>query len=799
MAVKGIVTDLYCEFTVTNRSDMRLRVDDVHSEHGSWSWDDGGNRVIWPGESKHYTAKDPDWAAYGSEGTVRFRDDAGATFTIRYCCSYGKGGNYGVVSQASPLLDVTLRFANTRPPRNAGKDWGSATAPLNGHPLGILIYIESRNPKRSLKILTYNTHLFKGSNAAAAQPSLVQMDDERASEILRKVVETGADIVCLEEVWSLNFQHEVTRRFAQEYPYFYIAPDNTVKTQWWEDWLNWVLPVLLMGVTGGWSIYYMIGNIVAAGQGYNSLSEMLRNSLSNTSGLLLASRFPLNNVEFTMYEGLHGDDQLAKKGVIAFTALVAAERDIPLSLRVGMTHCPTDIGDALRVIETVAAPKAMQDDHLDRILLGDFNLHRTNDSEYSRLNGVVMGASDITEKYLPKMADSYTDWQFGNSLTWLIDRQREPRAPSAGQDRIDYVYFAPRTGGSPFLRSTKVSVFHDWELDYEFNAFGKTFEKLTLSDHYPVLAEFEIVSRGTDPFKDFKMHAATALSLGEVEAGSYALAVAPADGDQGICDLYCIKQKNSPSNKIELHIANAKTAYSSWKSEVLTPLSDPRGFIAYLIGDYLSRNVKDLYCLKAAENTKRLEIHVVNGASRYSDFLFQRTTPIALAGLENFDFVLGNFDGGGRPDLFCIKRRGTDTNQVEIHVLSGADQYQSFLYQSALPLSVAEAEAGKYQFAAARYRRPAGNADLLLLKRANTASGKMEASVLDGTNHFATYLLQDRATALTAADSLNFEFRAGNLSGVGGTNDYDYRTNAALYCLKRRNTGSGRLEVHVLV
>jgi hypothetical protein len=144
-------------------------------------------------------------------------------------------------------------------------------------------------------------------------------------------------------------------------------------------------------------------------------------------------------------------------------------------------------------------------------------------------------------------------------------------------------------------------------------------------------------------------------------------------------------------------------------------------------------------------------------------------------------------------------RPGTDTNQVEIHVLSGADEYQSFLHQSGLPLSVAEAEAGKYQFAAARYRRPAGNADLFLLKCANTASGRMEASVLDGTNHFATYLLQNQATPLTAADSLNFEFRAGNLSGVGGTNDYDYRANAALYCLKRRNTESGRLEVHVLV
>jgi hypothetical protein len=161
MEVKGII-NLYCEFTVVNRSDMWVHVDAVHPEHGSW--DDGGNpRSIRPGRSEQYTAKDPPLVAYGSEGSVSFRDDAGATFTIRYCCSYGKGGNYGVVSQASPLLDVTLRFANDRPPRDAGKDWGSATAPLNGHPLGILTYIEPRSVRRSLKVLTYNTHLFKPS------------------------------------------------------------------------------------------------------------------------------------------------------------------------------------------------------------------------------------------------------------------------------------------------------------------------------------------------------------------------------------------------------------------------------------------------------------------------------------------------------------------------------------------------------------------------------------------------------------------------------------------------------------
>ncbi len=798
--VQGIGVDLYCEFRLINRSSLRLRVGGIHCDHGEWDWDEGGNRPIWPGETKRYTAKDV-FGLYGSEGTVTFRDDAGGVFAIRYCCSFGKGGNYAILSRVSPLLDVTLRFANATPPEQATKTWGSAQAPTGGHPLGILVFVEPRAIKTSLKVLTYNTHLFKGSNAAAVQPSLVQKDDERREEILKQVIKTDADVVCLEEVWALDFQREITRKFAEAYPYFYVAPDNTVKTEWWEDWLNWVLPVLLAGITGGWSMFYLIGNVIALGQGYSSLTEMMRNSLSNTSGLLLASRLPLEDLQFTMYEGLSGEDKLAKKGLITFTVMAAVDRDVALPVRMGMTHCPTDITDALRVVQTVAAPKTMQDDHMDRILVGDFNLHFTNKSEYDRLNGVVMGASDVTHTYLPNIEQCYTDWQVGNSLTWLIDSNREPHAPTAGQDRIDYVYQVPRTGGSRWLEPANVSIFHDWDMAYSFTAFGKSFTSLSLSDHYPVVAEFKVVAPTAPPYQGFTVQTRTPLSLGEFESGSYRFSAAAADGHQGICDIYCVKQKNCQTQRVELHVLNARANYEAWKIEVPTALRDPSDLVAYLAGDFHRRGGQDLFVLRAAANTGRLEVHVLDGArdAQYGRFLFQRTTPIERADIPHFDFVLGQFSGGGRPDIYCIKRRSTGSGFVELHVLSGDDEYQSFTFQQRLSLRVQDAEAGKYAFAAGRYRRPMGNADLFLLKRANTASGRMEVSVLNGADRFDSYMLKDCATVLEASDSVNFEFGVGNPSGIGGVDDYGYRRNAALYGVKYRHTGSKQVEIHVLV
>lgn len=791
------MTKLWCEITLANHSELSLHVEAQNNVHGGWVGDD--NRLVGPGETARYTAQDPDLAAYGSEGSVTFIDGAGCTFTISYCCSYKKGGNFCMLTQASPLLDVTLRFANDVPPGNANKEWGSATPPPDGHPLGILIHVEQRTIKQSLKVLTYNTHLFKGSPAAIARPSVVQKDDERSAEILKKVIASGADIVCLQEVWSLDFQHNMTREFLKEYPYFYIAPDNTISVPWWETFLNWVLPVLAAGVTGGMSLYYLAANIYATTQGYDSLSTMLRNTLSNTSGLLLASRYPMKDCQFTMYENLSGDDKLAKKGLISFTVMLAAGKSTPAYVRMGMTHCPTDINDALRVLDSVAAPQALQNIQVDRILLGDFNLHLVQngtetrtESEYRRLNSMLekYQATDIVERFVPKLEDSYTDWQKGNSLTWLIDSNASGGVtPTAEKNRIDYIYFAPRTASQNFLEPSSVSIFHDWDLNYGFSAFGQSFSKLSLSDHYPVLAEFKFGLPQQDPYKNFRRHETTPLSAMEFDAGHFALGVGASNTGASDADIYCIKRSNCASGRIEAHVINAGENYKQWKLHAATALSaNETEFVAYLAGDYHRRNQRDLFCLKAGGDG--LELHILDGANGYGSFLYQRKLPIKREDVANFDFAIGDLTGSGMPDLYCIKRKNTSRNQLEIHVLSRVSDYQTFTFQSELPVSLSEVANGKYRFLAGRYLRQRGNADLFMVKRDNTQSGMVEISVLDGTSRFQSLLLQQQATPIPTRDIVNFEFGVGNSSEASPV--------APLYCLKSSSTGSGTVEVHVL-
>jgi hypothetical protein len=68
--------------------------------------------------------------------------------------------------------------------------------------------------------------------------------------------------------------------------------------------------------------------------------------------------------------------------------------------------------------------------------------------------------------------------------------------------------------------------------------------------------------------------------------------------------------------------------------------------------------------------TGKLEVHVLSGASNYQSFLLQTGTPIGQAdAATNFTFAVGDYDQDGRPDLLCLKRTNTGTGSLEVHVL----------------------------------------------------------------------------------------------------------------------------------
>lgn len=123
-------------------------------------------------------------------------------------------------------------------------------------------------------------------------------------------------------------------------------------------------------------------------------------------------------------------------------------------------------------------------------------------------------------------------------------------------------------------------------------------------------------------------------------------------------------------------------------------------------------------------------IHIISGASNYQSFLLQTGTPISQADAgANFLFAVGDFNHDGIPDLYCLKLSNTGTGNLEVHILSGASHYQSFLLQTGTPIT--QADAANFDFAVDDFNRD-GFPDLYCLKRTNTGTQRLETHVLNG-------------------------------------------------------------------
>ena len=115
--------------------------------------------------------------------------------------------------------------------------------------------------KQFFSILTYNTHLFEGSNAVfgraltdvsqqkmppeslldpigvvetaltklqegVERSPIVAYDKERARELIARISELRPDVVCLQEVWAKEMQQFVKAQLREFYDHVLEAPDR---------------------------------------------------------------------------------------------------------------------------------------------------------------------------------------------------------------------------------------------------------------------------------------------------------------------------------------------------------------------------------------------------------------------------------------------------------------------------------------------------------------------------------------------------------------------------------------------
>ena len=236
----------------------------------------------------------------------------------------------------------------------------------------------------------------------------------------------------------------------------------------------------------------------------------------------------------------------------------------------------------------------------------------------------------------------------------------------------------------------------------------------------------------------------------------------------------------------------ADPLFQSFLLHTGTPIDAVDGaehFASWVVADYNGDGVPDLFGIKVSETgTGSVEVHVLDGASGYQDFLLQTGTPIDQAdGAQHFAWGIGERFGDGIPDLVGIKVREAATGTAEVHILDGASRYQNFLVQTGTPIDQADAGAN-LMFLAAPFNRN-GAVDLFGIKTRNTGTGSVEVHILDGLADFASFALHTGTPIDSVDGANNFVWSVGDLSGDGVSD---------LFGIKIRNSGTASVEVHVL-
>lgn len=192
-------------------------------------------------------------------------------------------------------------------------------------------------------------------------------------------------------------------------------------------------------------------------------------------------------------------------------------------------------------------------------------------------------------------------------------------------------------------------------------------------------------------------------------------------------DLAFIKTSNTPSGKVEVHIASGASRYQTRTQEVVTVFSNENNGI-WKLYDYNGDGILDLVYIKTRNTgTNTVEVHVASGAgaSPYNQLLLQTGTTF---GLENNGFwSLAPYSSPTAADLVYIKDASTGTGTVEVHVASASSGYQTRIFEGG---STFGAEANGV-WSMIDYNRDAV-LDLAYIKIESTGTGTVEVHVAAG-------------------------------------------------------------------
>lgn len=209
-------------------------------------------------------------------------------------------------------------------------------------------------------------------------------------------------------------------------------------------------------------------------------------------------------------------------------------------------------------------------------------------------------------------------------------------------------------------------------------------------------------------------------------------------------DLMAVAKSTGGSGKTEVHILSSLSGHQAFSKNVATALGPMDDRWTVLTTDFNQDGWNDLVALYNAPG--EIDVHVLSGVTHYQTFLMQARSGFGPTNAASAQFLLHDFNRDGYADLALVYRQGA--LGTEIHVRSGADGFQTLLLATATALGRTD---GSWEFGFGDRDRD-GIPDLFALAKQG-GSGTTEVHVLSGASGYRTFLLQT-ATVLGRTDAM---------------------------------------------
>ncbi len=149
----------------------------------------------------------------------------------------------------------------------------------------------------------------------------------------------------------------------------------------------------------------------------------------------------------------------------------------------------------------------------------------------------------------------------------------------------------------------------------------------------------------------------------------------------GHIDAWFVKTSNTRTGYIEIHVLDGKTDYNRllFKRASILRTTVTNGY-DFKVGDYNRDRRVDLWAIRTRNaGTNRLEVHIIDGATNFSSWMINRVTPRPeLNNQENLGAYLTDYNNDGWLDI-SIYDHSEGWPKIYLDVLDGRVKFRSYL------------------------------------------------------------------------------------------------------------------------